>query len=156
MVEVVEVVDVVLVVSEVVVVVDTQSLAVPELQLQKVLPHEGLGLVPVHTHVPWELLHDTEFCGMVVVDVVVVVVVVGRVVVVDTQLPLTSVPDEHGHVFDGVLVPQDGDVPSQRHWYGALLHETSPTGSSVVVDVVVVVVVDGGLIPEIVDVTVFW
>lgn len=94
--------------------------------------------------------------GMVVVEVVVVVVVVGRVVVVEAQLPLTSVPDEHGHVFDGVLVPHNGEVPSQRHWYGALLHETSPTGSSVVVVVVVVVVVDGGLVPEIVDVTVFW
>jgi hypothetical protein len=93
---------------------------------------------------------------VVVVEVVVVVVVVGRVVVVEAQLPLTSVPDEHGHVFDGVLVPHDGEVPWQIHWYGALLHETSPTGSSVVVDDVVVVVVDGGLVPEIVDVTVFW
>ncbi len=130
MVEVVEVVDVVLVVEVVDVVDDVDVVEVV--------------VVVVGTVV------------VVVVDVVVVVVVVGRVVVVDTQLPLTSVPDEHGHVFDGVLVPQDGDVPSQRHWYGALLHETSPTGSSVVVDVVVVVVVDGGLIPEIVDVTVFW
>ena len=121
---VVSVGDIVVVVVDVVVVVlvvYAQSLGVPGLQLQKLLPHDGLGLVPVHTHVPWESLHGTELGGtvvVVVVDVVVVVVVVGRVVVVWTQLPLTTVPLEHVQELDGGLLgPHNGDVPEQSHSY---------------------------------------
>ena len=63
------------------------------------MPHDGD--VPWQIHWYGALLHETSPIGRVVVDVVVVVVVVvGKDVVVDTQLPLTTVPDEHVQRFD--------------------------------------------------------